>query len=73
MEWQRLDQPREWYFYTYRVTVVEADASDEFARRLIQFAFGDHKQDYDYWLRQPYWAKRYGTRAPDADGDRRQR
>ena len=64
VEWQRLDQPREWYFYTYRVTVVEADASDEFARRLIQFAFGDHKQDYDYWLRQPYWAKRYGTRAP---------
>lgn len=64
VEWQRLDQPKEWYFYTYRVTVVEVDASDEFARRLIQFAFGDHKQDYDYWLRQPYWAKRYGTRAP---------
>ena len=64
VEWKRLDQPREWYFYTYRVTVVEADASDEFARRLIQFAFDDHKQDYNYWLRQPYWAKQYGTRAP---------
>ncbi len=63
VEWQRLDQPRDWYFYTYRVTVVEADSSDEFARRLIQFAFGDHKQDYDYWLRRPYWAKRYGTGA----------
>ena len=62
VDWRRLDEPKDWYFYTYRVTVVEADASDEFARRLIQFAFGDHKQDYEYWLRQPYWAKRY--RAP---------
>ena len=64
VDWRRLDQPRDWYFYTYRVAVVEADATDEFARRLIQFAFGDHKQDYEYWLRQPYWAKRYGARAP---------
>ena len=64
VDWQRLDKPKDWYFYTYRVTVVEADASDEFARRLIQFAFSDHKQDYGYWLRQPYWAKRYRARAP---------
>ena len=64
VDWQRFDEPRDWYFYTYRVTVVEADASDEFARRLIQFAFGDHKQDYQYWLRQPYWATRYRARAP---------
>ena len=64
VDWQRFDKPRDWYFYTYRVTVVEADASDEFARRLIQFAFSDHKQDYEYWLRQPYWAKRYRIRPP---------
>ena len=64
VDWQRLNEPKEWYFYTYRVTFVEADASDEFARRLIQFAFGDHKQDYQYWLRQPYWAKRYSAPAP---------
>ena len=64
VDWKRLDEPKDWYFFTYRVTVVEADASDKFARRLIQFAFGEHKQDYQYWLRQPYWAKRYGNRAP---------
>lgn len=64
VDWQPLDPPREWYFYTYRITIVEADASDELARRLIQFAFGDHQQDYEFWLRQPYWAKRY--RAPAA-------
>ena len=64
VDWQPLDEPKDWYFYTYRVTVVEADASDELARRLIQFAFGDHKQDYEFWLRQPYWAKRYRARVP---------
>ena len=64
VDWGPFDDPRDWYFYTYRVTVVEADTSDEFARRLIQFAFGDQKQDYQYWLRQPYWAKRYRAPAP---------
>ena len=59
VEWTRLDKPKDWYFYTYRVTIVEADVSDELARQLIQFTFGDHKQDYDFWLRQPYWAKKY--------------
>ena len=64
VDWQPLDEPREWYFYTYLITVVEAKMSNEHARRLIQFAFGDHKQDYEFWLRQPYWAKRYRARPP---------
>ncbi len=64
VDWEPFDEPKEWYFYTYRVTVVEADASDKFARRLIQFAFGDYKQDYEFWLRQPYWEKRYRTHTP---------
>ena len=64
VDWQPLDEPREWYFYTYRWTIVEASAFDEYARHLIQFAFGDHKQDYEFWLRQPYWMKRYRARQP---------
>ncbi len=59
VKWTPLDEPKDWYFYTYRVTIVEADVSDELARRLIQFTFGDHKQDFDFWLRHPYWAKKY--------------
>lgn len=59
VDWEKLDPPKEWFFYTYRVTVVEADASDDLARRLIQFTFGDHKQDYAFWLRVPYFAKKY--------------
>lgn len=71
VDWTPLAKPKEWYFYTYRITIVEADASDGLARRLIQFAFGDHVQDHGFWLGQPYWAKRYvaaGT-ATDPDGD----
>ncbi|MFC2966846.1 AAA family ATPase [Acidimangrovimonas pyrenivorans] len=66
VDWRPLDDPRDWYFYTYRVTVVEADASDELARRLIQFTFGGQKQDYDFWLRVPYFAKKYKPRPASA-------
>lgn len=62
VEWEILDLPREWFFYTYRVTVVEADSSDELARRLILFAFANGKQDYDFWINEvPYFAKKYST------------
>ena len=68
VNWTPLDEPKDWYFYTYRVTIVEADVSDELARRLIQFTFGDHHQDYDFWLRHPYWAKRYRS-SPGTEND----
>jgi 5-methylcytosine-specific restriction protein B len=63
VEWTKLEEAKEWYFYTYRTTLVEADASDTLARRLIQFSFSDSKQDYDFFLRQPYWAKKYQNSA----------
>ena len=48
VEWEVLDPPREWFFYTYRVTVVESDAKG--------------KQDYDFWIKKvPYFAKKYGS------------
>ena len=61
VDWQFLKKPRDWYFYTYRITIVSADTSDDLARRLIQFTFGDHNQDYEFWLRHPYWSKKYRT------------
>jgi 5-methylcytosine-specific restriction protein B len=69
VEWDELDEPRDWYFYTYRTTLVEADREDAHARRLILFAFGGAKQDYDFWLRQPYWARRYSSDTADAGAD----
>ena len=61
VDWKPVDRPKDWYFYTYRVTIVEANVADELARRLIRFTFDNQKQDYDFWLRQPYWAKKYPT------------
>ena len=29
VEWDPLVEPRDWYFYTYRITLVEADPEDE--------------------------------------------
>ena len=46
---------------------MEADASDSLARRLIQFAFGDHAQDHGFWLAQPYWAGKYVPPGPADD------
>jgi 5-methylcytosine-specific restriction protein B len=69
VEWDEPGEPRDWYFYTYRTTLVEADREDAHARRLILFAFGGAKQDYDFWLRQPYWARKYGSDSADAGPD----
>jgi 5-methylcytosine-specific restriction protein B len=70
VDWQRLDPPRDWFFYTYRVTVVEADRSEELARRLILFTFAGANQDYDFWLTKvPYFARRYGSVAEPADSE----
>ncbi|MFY8092786.1 MAG: AAA family ATPase [Niveispirillum sp.] len=62
VDWEVLDPPRDWLFYTYRVTLVEADPKDELARRLIAFAFAGAKQDYDFWINEvPYFANKYGS------------
>ncbi len=68
VDWGPSLDPKEWYFYTYRVTIVEANVADELARRLIRFTFGNHRQDYEFWLRQPYWAKKYRG-SPEAGAD----
>jgi 5-methylcytosine-specific restriction protein B len=57
--WDPITEPRDWYFYTYRTTLVGADPDDDKARRLIDFAFGEKSQDYEWWLAQPYFAEKY--------------
>jgi len=59
VDWSPLDEPREWYFYTYRVALVRADPANPSARRLIDFAFQGAAQDYAYWLRLPYFTQKY--------------
>jgi 5-methylcytosine-specific restriction protein B len=63
VDWTPLAPPIDWFFYTFRVTVVEASSEGDYSRRLILFAFGGRDQDYDFWLRETYWAKKYRTAA----------
>jgi 5-methylcytosine-specific restriction protein B len=61
VDWDPLAAARDWYFYTYRSTLVEADTEDEMAVQLINFTFHGAAQDYTWWLQQPYWAKKYSV------------
>src|SRR5208283_3098933 len=60
--WDPTAEPRDWYFYTYRTTIVEADIETEDGRRLIDFTFRGAPQDYAWWLAQPYWLEKYGVK-----------
>jgi 5-methylcytosine-specific restriction protein B len=65
VDWQELDPPKDWYFYTYRTTVARARVEeDDMARRLVAFTFEGEAQDYDYFLGHSYWAERF---APEMD------
>lgn len=61
VEWEEpLEQPREWYFYTYRSTVNRARVEDEvMARKLVAFAFEGVAQDYDFFMSHSYWRDRF--------------
>jgi 5-methylcytosine-specific restriction protein B len=58
--WDRNYQLRDWYFFTYRSTLVRVDTERPDAQKLIDFAFGGKPQDYEWFLRQPYWVAEYG-------------
>ena len=62
MAWDPPFAPRDWYFYTYRTTVVEADTESEGAARLVDFVFRGVPQDYAWFLAQTYWVQKYGCR-----------
>nr|WP_198982221.1 AAA family ATPase [Herbaspirillum sp. ASV7] len=67
--WDPIMAPRDWFFYTYRNTIAQADPEAENGRLLIEFAFKGATQDYLLFLDQPYWKEKYGghTRAISTD------
>lgn len=68
--WDPLSPARDWYFFTYRTTLVEAITEREDAKRLVDFTFRGAAQDYAWFLNQPYWVNKYGASAdavPKAD------
>ncbi len=58
VNWTRLEAPREWYFYTSRLTVwkVAPDSGTLpwAAEALIEFAFEDKPQDHERFLKGPW-------------------
>jgi 5-methylcytosine-specific restriction enzyme B len=60
--WDPPVEPRDWYFYTYRRTIAEADKESEDGCRLIDFTFKGTAQDYDWFLNQAYWVEKYGVK-----------
>lgn len=65
VDWQVLDPPREWFFYTYRTTVARARIEeDDRARQLVAFTFDGTPQNHASFLAHPYWAQQF---APEID------
>lgn len=68
VEWDPLpDEPRAWYFYTGRNTVWRLRKDDEYAQRLIRFAFMNQPQDYAYFIHK-WWDEGVGA-APEGDAE----
>lgn len=58
--WDSRTKPRDWYFYTFRNTIIGLSLDDDRSRRLYDFIFNDKPQDYDWWLKLPYFQEKYG-------------
>jgi 5-methylcytosine-specific restriction protein B len=69
--WDPTNEPRDWYFYTYRTTLIEADTEDEAGQRLVNFTFRGVDQDYSWFLARPYWAQKYRVKSDSAPGPAR--
>jgi 5-methylcytosine-specific restriction enzyme B len=65
VEWKPVDPPKEWYFYTNRVTVWRVLPGDWTTDALIAFAFENKPQDIDRFRDAPYWRDRYGNTSTD--------
>lgn len=69
VDWRTLDPARDWLFYTYRNTLARANLGHQRAKMLVRFAFADGEQDYDFFLKQPYWARKYSESSLSIDED----
>ncbi len=69
VDWDPPIEPRDWYFYTYRTTIEQADPETEGGRRLIDFTFRGVPQDYAWFLAQPYWLEKYGVNPETVSDD----
>lgn len=60
VEWEKVDQIREWYFFTNRQTVWKVRPEDWTTEALIAFTFEGKDQDIDRFLNEPGNRARFG-------------
>ena len=60
VNWTPINPSREWYFHTFRGTILSILPDTWWRQALIKFTFDDEVQDIDRTLRDPYWGERYG-------------
>ena len=65
VDWKPFDPPREWYFYTHRLTVWRVLPGDWTTDALIGFTFEEKAQDINRFRNAPYWRERFGDTAVD--------
>ena len=63
VDWEKVDPPRIWCFYTNRLTVWRVEATDWCTEGLINFTFKVQSQDIDRFRNAPYWKDRYGDQS----------
>lgn len=63
VDWQLLDTPREWYFFTFRTAIWRVQPTAWLEEALIAFTFDNAPQDYDRFRNAPYWRERFGDAA----------
>lgn len=63
VDWERVDPPRIWCFYTNRLTVWRVESIDWCTEELIDFTFKEKPQDIDRFRNAPYWKDRYGDQS----------
>jgi len=61
VDWTSLNPPRDWFLYTYRTTLHQADPNDDLSRKLILFTFGGIPQDYQFWTQLPYFTEKFSS------------
>lgn len=63
VDWEKVDPPRIWCFYTNRLTVWRVEPTDWCTEGLIDFTFRGQIQDIDRFRNAPYWKDRYGDQS----------
>lgn len=63
VDWEKVDPPRIWCFYTNRLTVWRVESTDWCTKGLIDFTFKGQPQDINRFRNAPYWRDRYGDQS----------